>query len=125
MRIAKSRPSRIPGAAAGELLVDAAVFGGRDRWQRRLRGLEHEFELRLKIIERDDDSRRGSIEKKLGQLREFEAFALPLIDILSGLRTSNWKTWIEEAGDLARAALRKPEPVLAMLANSSRWATWA
>jgi ATP-dependent helicase/nuclease subunit B len=113
----ESPVSRTP-AAWEKLIVDAAVFGGRERWRRRLRGLENEFELRLKIIERDDDSRRGSIEKKLGQLREFEAFALPLIDILDALpEQANWKAWIEKLGELAREALRNPDPVLAMLAE--------
>ncbi len=37
-----------PAPSAWEkLLVDAAVIGGRDRWARRLHGLEREFELRL------------------------------------------------------------------------------
>jgi ATP-dependent helicase/nuclease subunit B len=30
-----------------KLLVDAAVIGGRDRWERRLKGLEREFQFRL------------------------------------------------------------------------------
>jgi ATP-dependent helicase/nuclease subunit B len=105
-------------AAWEKLLVDAAVIGGRDRWQRRLRGLEREYELRLKVIERDDDSRREHTSRKLDQLRQLETFALPLIDILDALpRQANWGEWITKLGELARAALRKPEPVIAMLAE--------
>ncbi len=59
-------------AAWEKLLVDAAVIGGRDRWQRRLRGLEREFELRLTMLERDDESRREYVARKLEQLRQLE-----------------------------------------------------
>ncbi|HLW76289.1 MAG TPA: PD-(D/E)XK nuclease family protein [Bryobacteraceae bacterium] len=115
--IDESRVVRAP-AAWEKLLVDAAVIGGRDRWSRRLRGLEREFELHLKSIERDDAGRREFIERRLDRLRELEEFALPLVDILDALpRQAAWKEWIAKLGDLARAALRKPEPVLAILAE--------
>jgi hypothetical protein len=105
-------------AAWEKLLVDAAVIGGRERWQRRLHGLEREFELRLTMLERDDEPARDSVARKLDHLRRLEEFALPLIDILDALpREAHWKEWIERLGELARAALRRPEPVLAMLAE--------
>ena len=116
----------VPAPAAWEkLLVDAAVIGGRERWQRRLRGLERELELRLKMIERDDDARRDYFTRKLDQIRQLESFALPLIDILDALPRDSeslasgnvWKTWIERLGHLARAALRDPAPVLSTLAE--------
>jgi hypothetical protein len=59
-----------------KLLVDAAVIGGRDRWQRRLRGLEREFELRLKTVERDDRSApesSGAAARSAPPVREFRA----------------------------------------------------
>src|SRR5262249_28718784 len=68
-----------------KLLVDAAVIGGRDRWRRRLRGLEHEFELRLRTLEREDQARRDQVSRQLDQLRTLERFALPLIDALDEL----------------------------------------
>ncbi len=110
----------VPAPAAWEkLLVDAAVIGGRERWQRRLRGLEREYELRLKTIERDDEARRDYYARKLDQIRQLESFAVPLIDILDALPRDgvSWKTWIGNLGELARAALRHPEPVLATLAE--------
>jgi len=113
----ESRTVRAP-AAWEKLLVDAAVIGGRDRWQRRLRGLECEFELRLKSLERDDAGRREYVERKLDQLRELERFALPLVDLLDTLpREAVWREWINALANLSRAALRKPEPVLAVLAE--------
>jgi ATP-dependent helicase/nuclease subunit B len=105
-------------AAWEKLLVDASVIGGRDRWQRRLRGLEREYELRLTVVERDDESRREYVARKLEQLRQLESFALPLIDILDALPVEAlWGEWIVKLRELAHAALRKPEPVLAMLAE--------
>ena len=109
----------VPAPAAWEkLLVDAAVIGGRDRWQRRLRGLASEFELHLKTLERDDDPRREHLVRRLAQLRQLEAFALPLIETLAALPASaHWKEWIAELSKLARAALRRPEPVFSVLAE--------
>ncbi len=52
------------------LLVDAAVIGGRDRWDRRLRGLEAEWELQLKDDE--DNGRR----QRLDRLRNLRKFAI-------------------------------------------------
>jgi CRISPR/Cas system-associated exonuclease Cas4 (RecB family) len=109
-----------PAPSAWEkLLVDAAVIGGRDRWARRLRGLEREFELRLATLEREDDqASRRHLARQLDQLRQFEQFALPLIETLDGLpRAALWKDWLESLDALARRALRNPEPVLSVLAE--------
>lgn len=109
-----------PAPSAWEkLLVDAAVIGGRDRWARRLRGLEREFELRLAALEREDDeASRRHLAQQLDQLRRFEQFALPLIETLDGLpRAALWKDWLESLDALARRALRNPEPVLSVLAE--------
>ena len=90
-----------------QYLVDAAVIGGRDRWERRLRGLEAEWEL---------DAEENA--ERLAQLRNLRAFALPLIDALGVLpRSAAWKEWLPALGNLARAALRGPECVLAVLAE--------
>ncbi len=112
--------SAVPRApwAWEKLLVDAAVINGRDRWRRRLSGLDREFELRLKELEREDETRREHLQRQLEQLRQLEKFALPIIDLLDTLpRAAAWKDWIVELGRLARAALRRPEPVLAVLAE--------
>jgi len=101
-----------------KLLVDAAVIGGRERWQRRLRGLDREMELRLASLTREDDPQREHLSQRLDQLRELAAFALPLIDTLSALpQAARWKEWIGPLSNLARAALRRPEPVIAVLAE--------
>jgi ATP-dependent helicase/nuclease subunit B len=113
----ESLVARAP-ASWERLLTDAAVIGGRDRWRRRLKGLEREFELHLKTIAREDETRREDIARRLNQLRELERFALPLIDALWELPASaRWSEWIERLSGLARIALRRPEPVLAVLAE--------
>lgn len=112
--------TKVPRApfAWEKLLVDAAVIGGRDRWKRRLGGLDREFELRLKTLRREDETRREHLQRQLEHLRQLEKFALPLIEILGALpRSALWKDWIAELATLARAALRRPEPVLAVLAE--------
>jgi ATP-dependent helicase/nuclease subunit B len=109
-----------PAPSAWEkLLVDAAVIGGRDRWGRRLRGLEREFELKLTALEReDDDTSRKHLTRQLDQLRRFEQFALPLIETLDALPVNApWKDWLALLDALARRALRNPEAVLSVLAE--------
>ena len=85
------------------LLVDAAVIGGKDRWERRLNGLEAEFALQ---------------EKPLDEIQNLKNFALPLIGMLDELPTAAvWSVWLEQLSELARASLRDPDPVLAVLAE--------
>ncbi|MEO8099527.1 MAG: PD-(D/E)XK nuclease family protein [Acidobacteriota bacterium] len=88
-------------------LVDAAVIGGRDRWERRLRGLEAEWELQ------DNDN-----AERVAQLRNLREFALPLIDLLAELpANAPWSDFLEALGTLARRSLRTPDGVLAVLAD--------
>ncbi len=121
-----------------ELLVDAAVVGGRERWQRRLDGLEAELRLRLEHRgEEDDDGQSGSqsglpsggqagaesgegraeaIERQLRRLDHLRRFALPLIDRLAKLpEGATWGTWLDHLRRLANVALRRPESVLQVL----------
>jgi ATP-dependent helicase/nuclease subunit B len=106
-----------PSPSAWEkLLVDAAVIGGRERWARRLHGLERELELRLAALEREDDGKH--LARQLDQLRQFEQFALPLIETLDALPVkAHWAEWLESLAALARRALRNPEGVLSVLAE--------
>ncbi len=85
------------------LLVDAAVIGGKDRWERRLNGLEAEFVLQ---------------DKPLEHIRNLKQFALPLIGMLDALpAAATWSVWLEQLAELARVSLRDPDPVLAVLAE--------
>ena len=99
-----------------DLLIDASVIGGADRWERRLRGLENELKVKTKEAARSEESR--SIRTELDRLRNLEAFALPLIRELSALpRSALWREYIDLLSDLARASLRRPESVLGVLAE--------
>jgi ATP-dependent helicase/nuclease subunit B len=105
----------LPHFAWEKLLVDAAVVGGRERWQRRLKGLEQEFRLKLAALKEED---RGHIERRLTQLQNLEQFALPLIDTLASLPAkAAWGEWLDRLADVARTALRTPETVLSVLAE--------
>ena len=111
-------PSPRSPARWERLLVDAAVIGGKDRWQRRLKGLEREFELRIATAERENENQRAGLERQLEELRELETFALPVIGQLAELPASAaWGVWLERLGSLARRTLRRPEAVLSVLAE--------
>ena len=103
-------------AAWEKLLVDAAVIGGRDRWARRLRGLEAEFRVRLAELGQKEEGRREHLLREIARLKNLERFALPLIDMLGALpRQATWGEWIKRLEALAGAALRRPESVLSVL----------
>jgi len=103
-------------AAWEKLLVDAAVIGGRERWARRLRGLEAEFRVRLADLGQKEEGRRQHLEREIGRLKNLERFALPLIDRLAALPPrAAWGDWIAHLSALAEAALRRPESVLSVL----------
>lgn len=101
-----------------KLLVDAAVIGGHDRWARRLSGLNKELQTQLRHLEKEDESHRAHIERRIEQLGRLEHFALPLIDMLGSLpKAARWGDWLGQLTELAPMALRRPEPVLAVLSE--------
>jgi len=100
------------------LLVDAAVVGGRDRWERRLRGLRAELEAQRREAEGDEEPIRDRLERQLERLGHLERFALPIIGRLDRLPSSApWGEWLQHLEELAVAALRRPQPALAMFAE--------
>jgi len=101
-----------------ELIVDAAVIGGKDRWVRRLDGLEGELSLRRKNVTDEDEARAAFLDRQLADLRHLRAFALPLIERLAALpKSASWGEWLRLLRDLANAALREPELALSTLAE--------
>lgn len=95
-----------------QLLVDSAVIGGRDRWQRRLAGLA--AALALDGGERDAARR----DRTLAELAELQAFALPVIDDLAALPVvATWGEWLDRLARLASRTLANPERVLAVLSS--------
>ena len=101
-----------------QLLIDASVIGGKDRWARRLGGLEAEFRLRLDEIEDGDGTQRAHLERQLARLKNLERFALPLIDRLASWPgEARWGDWLVLLQQLAESALRSPESVLSALSE--------
>ena len=103
-----------------ELLVDAAVIGGKERWARRLDGLQNQFkqELGEYAKEEPDSPRVEAIRRKLRNLQHLRAFALPVIEELAALpESATWGDWITALEQLAPKVLRQPERALAVLAD--------
>ncbi len=100
------------------LLVDAAVIGGRDRWKRRLQGLESELRLQIKGATSQSARTRQHLLQKLFLLRNLKSFSLPLIDLLDRLPTeTSWSTWLARLEEISVRALNHPESVLSVLAE--------
>lgn len=97
------------------LLVDASVIGGADRWERRLNALDAELRLKLKHTEGSEGD-QVYFETELTRLENLKSFALPLIALLANLpATAAWRDWLSAFDELARASLRRPVGVLAVL----------
>ena len=98
-----------------KLLVDAAVIGGRDRWERRLIGLERKLELRASELD-EGSPESQSLERERADLGHLRRFALPLIETLADLPSSTtWADWLHALEGLAIRSLSHPEGVLDLL----------
>lgn len=103
-----------------QLLVDAAVVGGRDRWARRLDGLDAALakdhaEL---LAEDPEDPRLLRLARRRTELAALRAFALPLLDQLAALpEAASWGEWLDALSSLAHAAVRHPASVQRVLAE--------
>ena len=104
-----------------QLVLEAGVIGGLDRWERRLERLAS----RLADEEREAAGETGAAgdadaveerRRRREELARLQAEALPLLRRLSKLPgEATLGQWVEALGGLARAALRDPGPVLAAL----------
>lgn len=98
-----------------QLIVEAAVIGGTDRWRRRLSGLRKRVEKELESPTASDAQLERS-KRMLGDLTALEQFALPLLDVLAALpKHATWGEWLEVLMSLATRALKDPGRVLAIL----------
>ena len=103
-----------------QLLVEAAVIGGQDRWIRRLDGLEKELHLKRSALddEEPESPRVRAVERDLKNLAHLRAFALPVIErVAAWPAAARWNEWLEQLKDLAPLVLRHPERVLGLLAE--------
>jgi ATP-dependent helicase/nuclease subunit B len=100
------------------LMVEAQVIGTLDRWKRRLDALEHELRADLAHEEDQDGPHARAIAANLSALGALRDYSLPLLEELSQLPSyATWGEWVERLGGLATRALRRPERVLAVLAE--------
>ena len=98
-------------------LLDAAVIGGNERWQRRLAGLEAVLRARL-AAQAEQEAEAARTERDLSDLAALSGFALPLLEALDELpREATWGTWLELLGALATRSLRAPLRVLSLLSE--------
>ena len=103
-----------------ELLVEAAVIGGKERWERRLVGLAAELGIRIGVLrgEEPESPRIALIERQLRDLDHLRRFALPVIALLDDLpQHAVWGEWLDALEALAPRVLRFPERVLSILAE--------
>ena len=97
------------------LIVDAAVIGGSGRWERRLEGLRSSLTLSAKAA---DEESRERYERDLRALAGLRRFALPLLADLEALpKQATWGEWTARLAALATRSLRRPDPVLRVLAE--------
>lgn len=112
-------PERVPRRWE-QLLVDAAVVGGLERWERRLDGLAAELEFKRDALEAEDgeDPRLARIDARRANLASLRAYALPLLSELSELPAeARWERWLAALNALAARSLRRPGTLLAALSD--------
>ena len=107
------------------LLVDAAVIGGKDRWQKRLLGLHAKLTLDLDAyVKKAEDALEGAVRRDLAALESLRRFALPIVEELAALPGgpgdtkaggATWGEWLDGLAKVATRAIRHPERVLAVL----------
>ncbi len=102
------------------LLVDSKLIHYRDRWHRRLDGLDAEYARKLEalIAEEPESPRIPAIERERDNLHALQDFALPLIDTFASWPQSDrWAGWLSRLHALVPKVLRRPTRVLRVLAE--------
>jgi len=100
------------------LLIESAVIGGLDRWEKRLLALHRKMVLELRALDERADPEAERARRNLADLDGLRRFALPLLHALDALPDeATWGEWFDRLSSLATRALRKPERVLSVLAE--------
>ncbi len=101
-----------------KLLVDAAVIGGRERWARRLAGLDAELRLKRAALEAEDGAVTAALDREIADLDHLRNVALPIIDALAGLPdAAPWEEWLNRLEALAAISIRDTGEALRALAE--------
>jgi hypothetical protein len=103
-----------------ELLVESAVIGHLDRWERRLRGLAEEYRRKIDELQSDEPEspRIPALRRDREQLEHLRAFALPLVrEMADWPRRTGWRwgEWLNTLQAFAPRVLRQPMRVLRVL----------
>ena len=101
-----------------DLIVEAAVIGGLDRWRRRLQGLEHEYERRLREAASDDpeSSRSRALRRDREQLRALRSFAEPVLaEMADWPERQTWGEWLAALRRLSPRVIAEPTRVFRVL----------
>ncbi|HYE85963.1 MAG TPA: PD-(D/E)XK nuclease family protein [Vicinamibacterales bacterium] len=101
-----------------DLIVEAAVIGKLDRWRRRLQGLQHEYDRRVReaTSEDPDASRVRALTRDREQLRALRAFAEPILgEMAEWPAAQRWGDWLAALERLAPRVITKPERVVRTL----------
>ncbi|MFK8003344.1 MAG: PD-(D/E)XK nuclease family protein [Polyangiales bacterium] len=113
---AHDRALRVPRRFE-DFLIDAAVIGSRQRWERRLDGLRRALQLERDGIDAES-ARAELLSEQMRDLETLRTFALPILDELSALpEGATWADWLEALRSLASRCLHAPERVLQVLAT--------
>jgi hypothetical protein len=103
-----------------QLIVEAAVVGGEDRWRRRLDGLAAQYRLQLREVESEEPEspRVDAIRRDLQALTRLRRFALPVIETMARWpQRATWGEWLSHLEAFAPRVLRRPDRVLEVLAD--------
>ncbi len=101
-----------------DLIVEAAVIGKLERWQRRLMGLQHEYDRRVREASSEDPeaSRVRGLIRDRDQLRALRAFAEPVLaEMAEWPELQSWGDWLAALERLAPRVIAKPERIVRML----------
>jgi ATP-dependent helicase/nuclease subunit B len=100
-----------------ELIVEASVINSRERWRRRLDGLEAELTRKRAELD-EEDGKAAMLDRQLLDMRHLREVALAMIDALAALPAkANWDEWLRHLRALTALAVRDAGPVLATLAE--------
>lgn len=96
-----------------DLVIEARIYRGRARWQRRLGEVRRRAQTMASAA---DEKQRARAQRRLERLDALEGAVLPLLDHLSTLpRAARWEVWLQQLEALATMALRRPGGTLAVL----------
>jgi ATP-dependent helicase/nuclease subunit B len=102
-----------------ELLVESAVIGRLDRWEKRLKGLRAEYVRKLAELGSDEPEspRIIAIERDVDQIDHLGSFALPIVREMAEWPRAGafWGEWLQALQQLAPRVLRRPARVQRVL----------